>query len=189
MKVAVSTTGNSLDSPVDPRFGRSQNYLIIETDDMEYEAISNPNITAGSGAGIASAQLVAQKGVEAVITGNVGPNAVQVLTQAGIKIVTGATGKAREAVEKYERGDLRATSQAYGAGTFGGRGGGRGMGMGRGMGRGMGQGMYPYQQPTQQPTQTQRNIPAEEEREMLKNRLEQLEDELKEIKKRLDELD
>ena len=139
MKVAVSATGGSLDAPVSPRFGRCPYYVIVDTDTMNFEAMPNANMGAPSGAGIAAAQTIAQRGVEAVLTGNFGPNASMVLSQAGIKMVTGAQGSVRQAVEAFKSGSLKpGPAVGYGQGSFyGGRGAGRGMGMGRGMGRGM----------------------------------------------------
>jgi predicted Fe-Mo cluster-binding NifX family protein len=43
MKVAVSASGKSLDSKIDPRFGRCANFIIVETEDLSYEAFSNEN--------------------------------------------------------------------------------------------------------------------------------------------------
>ena len=144
MKVAVSSSGNDLDSQIDPRFGRCACFLIVETDDMHFDSFDNENIALGGGAGIQSAQFVASKGAEAVITGNCGPNAVRTLSAAGIELFVGQTGTVREAVDRYKRGDLRPATDAnvpdhYGMGT--GRGGGMGRGMGTGRGGGMGRGM------------------------------------------------
>jgi len=127
MKICVSSTGNTLDAPVDPRFGRCRDFLIVDSETMQFEAV--PNIASGAmgGAGIQAAQMIAGKGVRALITGNVGPNAFQALSAAGIEIVTGASGTVREVVEKYKRGELR----AIGAPTVGGH-----FGMGAGRGRG-----------------------------------------------------
>jgi predicted Fe-Mo cluster-binding NifX family protein len=127
MKICVSSTGNTLDAPVDPRFGRCRYFLIVDSETMQFEAV--PNIASGAmgGAGIQAAQMIAGKGVRALITGNVGPNAFQALSAAGIEIVTGASGTVREVVEKYKRGELR----AIGAPTVGGH-----FGMGAGRGRG-----------------------------------------------------
>jgi predicted Fe-Mo cluster-binding NifX family protein len=91
---------------------------------------------AGGGAGISTAQMIAGKGVAVVLTGNCGPNAYQVLSAAGIKVVTRASGKVREAIQNYESGKLRASSQPDVPGHFGlGYGAGTGRGMRRGMGR------------------------------------------------------
>ena len=109
MKVAVTSRGTTLDDPVDPRFGRCVNFVIVDTDDMSCEAVENSNAAAGGGAGIQSAQLVADKGVEAVLTGNCGPNAFRTLEAAGIKVVIGATGTVREAIEGFKAGKLSST--------------------------------------------------------------------------------
>lgn len=109
MKVCVTARGDNLDALVDPRFGRCQYFVIIDLDTLQYEAISNPNIDARGGAGIQSGQIMAEKGVGAVVTGNVGPNAYQTLTAAGISVITGASGTVREAVEKFKNGELQQT--------------------------------------------------------------------------------
>jgi predicted Fe-Mo cluster-binding NifX family protein len=110
MKTCVTSEGGSLDSKVDPRFGRCQYFIIADTDTLEFEAIENPNIESMGGAGIQSAQLVSSKQVKAVITGNVGPNAFQTLQAAGIEIFTGASGTVKEAIEKYKKGEFKAVS-------------------------------------------------------------------------------
>jgi len=106
MKVCVSSQGNTLNSQVDPRFGRCLYFLVVDTGTLEYEAIKNPNIDAMGGAGIQSGQLVAGRQVKAVITGNVGPNAFQTLKTAGVEIITGISGSVKEAIEKYKKGDF-----------------------------------------------------------------------------------
>ncbi len=161
MRVAVSADGKDLDASIDLRFGRCAFFIVVETEDMTFEVFDNENIALGGGAGIQSAQFIAAKGVQAIITGNCGPNAVKTLNAAGIKIILSQSGTVREAVEKYRKGLLDTTSEAnvadhYGTSggssnpeTFsrrtggcmgGGKGMGRGMGMGGGMGRGIGGG-------------------------------------------------
>ena len=132
MKVCVSAVASSLDAQVDPRFGRCPYHVIVDSETMQFEAI--PNVASGAmgGAGIQAAQTIASKGAKVLITGNVGPNAFQALSATGIKIVTGASGTVREAVEKYKRAELKETDAPTVRGHFG-------MGMGRGRGRGQGQ--------------------------------------------------
>lgn len=147
MKIAVSSSGNDLDSQVDPRFGRCACFVIVETDDMSFETFDNGSIALGGGAGIQAAQFVASKGAKAVITGNVGPNAVRTLSAAGVETFVGQSGTVREAIEMYKGGKMNSTSTPnvadhYGMGSGAGMGRGMGMGGGRGMGRGMGSGTW-----------------------------------------------
>ena len=107
MKVCVTSQGETLDSQVDPRFGRCQYFVIVDSESLEFEAVQNPNIDAMGGAGIQSAQLVAGKGVKVVLTGNVGPNAFQTLQAAGIDVIAGMSGTVRGVVQKYGEGGLK----------------------------------------------------------------------------------
>jgi len=108
-KVCVTSDGNVLDSRVDPRFGRCQYFLIVDTDTLEFEAVLNPNIDSMGGAGVQSGQLVAGEKVKAVLTGNVGPNAFRTLQAAGVEVITGVSGTVKEAVEKYRKGEFKST--------------------------------------------------------------------------------
>jgi len=119
MKICITSEGKTLDSKVDPRFGRCQYFIIVETDTLEFEAIQNPNIEAMGGAGIQSAQLVASKKVKAVLTGNVGPNAFQTLSTAGIDIYTGVSGSIKEVIEAYKSGKLKKTESPNVGSKFG----------------------------------------------------------------------
>ena len=211
MKICITATAGNLNAQVDPRFGRSQYFVFVDSDTMEFEAMANEAFAAPGGAGIQAAQTIVNKGVDVLISGNVGPNAFQVLSTAGVKIATDAHGTVQEAVEMYKGGTLNevggSTVAAHagmgaGAGTGAGfsmgmgmgdgRGGGRGrgMGMGRGMGLGMQQPMPPQPQPQAQAPQAPLTLPRtkEEEIEQLSNMAGRLEKELEEVKKRIDEL-
>jgi predicted Fe-Mo cluster-binding NifX family protein len=111
MKLVVTSTGANLDSPIDPRFGRAQHLLLVETDGMTFEAIDNPSVQASGGAGVQTAQIVATMGASAVLTGNVGPNAYYALSAAGLKVHVGAAGTVRQAIEAYLRGELQETTE------------------------------------------------------------------------------
>jgi predicted Fe-Mo cluster-binding NifX family protein len=119
MRVAITSTRPSLDAEVDTRFGRAQYVLIVDTDSLEFEPVENVNAAAGGGAGIQTAQMVAGKGVEAVLTGNCGPNAFQILTAADIKAYVGLTGTVREVLASLERGELAPVSAPSVPGHFG----------------------------------------------------------------------
>lgn len=141
MKIAVSSMGPDINSSIDPRFGRCQYFVFVDTETMDFEVTENPNITGVSGVGIQSAQLMAERGVGAVLTGSCGPNAFSSLQAAGIEVITGAAGTVKEAVEKYKTGELKPASQAAVGPDFGmGQGVARPFGGGRGMGRGGGKG-------------------------------------------------
>jgi predicted Fe-Mo cluster-binding NifX family protein len=119
MKIAVTATGSDLDSGVDPRFGRCATFLIVEPESMTPEAVANANTTAGGGAGVQSAQLMADRGVEVVLTGNCGPNAFRTLQAAGIEVVVGVSGTVREALERYTAGELSGTDRSNVGSHFG----------------------------------------------------------------------
>jgi predicted Fe-Mo cluster-binding NifX family protein len=109
MKICVTSQGENLDSQVDRRFGRCEYFLIVNIDTLEFEAILNPSISAMGGAGVVSGQLMSEKEVKAVLTGNVGPNAFQTLQAAGIDVITDVSGTVKEVVEKYKKGELKPT--------------------------------------------------------------------------------
>ncbi|MBI9089452.1 MAG: NifB/NifX family molybdenum-iron cluster-binding protein [Desulfobacterium sp.] len=107
MKIAVSSSGNTLESDIDPRFGRAMNFIIINTETMAFEIKENTqNLNLPQGAGIQAGKTVADLEVEAVITGNCGPKAFNVLEAAGVKVITGISGTVKDAVEKLNTGSL-----------------------------------------------------------------------------------
>jgi predicted Fe-Mo cluster-binding NifX family protein len=119
MKACLTATANSLDAQIDPRFGRCSYLVIIDSETMQFEAIANVAAGAAGGAGIQAAQTIASKGVQLLITGNVGPKAFQALSAAGIEVVTGVLGTVRDAVGKFKRGEFRKTGAPTVGGHFG----------------------------------------------------------------------
>ena len=158
MKIAISSSGKNLDAQLDPRFGRCAYFLIVDPADMHFEVFDNQSAARGSGAGNQAAQFLAGQNVDAILTGHVGPNAVQTLAAAGIDIFTEQRGGIEEVVNRYKSGALESTTQSTVSGHFG-MGGGTGtrsrrvqrqlsgggrrtrQGGGRGMGRGSGRRM------------------------------------------------
>jgi len=184
MKIAVSATGLDLDAEVNPRFGRCQYFVIVDPQSMEFEALDNSNAMAAGGAGISTAQMIASKGAEVVLTGNCGPNAYQTLSAAGIQVITGVAGKIRDAIEAYKAGRFQSSAQPSVGSHYGmGMGMGSGMGIGRGMGRGMGMG------PEIMPQAAPPAMSPEQEIEMLKSQAQMLGQQLNEIQRRLEELE
>lgn len=113
MRVAISASENSLDASVDPRFGRCAFLLVVESETMEIVGGGrNEFAAAAGGAGTQTAQQVAQLKADAVLTGNVGPNAYNVLKAAGVRTFTGVSGPVRQALQDLQQGKLRETRGA-----------------------------------------------------------------------------
>jgi len=116
MKVAVSATGEGLESQVDVRFGRCPNFVIVDIENGRIKGsknLENRAVDQMGGAGITSAQIVADEGVKAVITVNMGPRAFAVFQQLGIKVYKGF-GKVRNVIEAFARDELEEISEATG---------------------------------------------------------------------------
>ena len=112
MRIVFSAVSGGLDAQVDPRFGRCPYFVIVESDTMDVETISNTSQFTQSGAGIRAAQTVTNTGAKIVLTGNVGPNAYQAVSTAGVQMITGVSGTVREVVEMFKNGQFRQTATA-----------------------------------------------------------------------------
>ncbi len=129
MRIAASTTRGGIDDVITDMFGRAPTFTVVDVENGRignYEIIRNENAAASGGAGIATSQLMADRDVDAVLTGMLGPNAYNVLTAAGIKAYRASGMKVSEAIERMLRGELEEITSPSG---------GKGRGMGRGMGR------------------------------------------------------
>jgi predicted Fe-Mo cluster-binding NifX family protein len=162
MKIVVSSQGENLDAPASPVFGRCPTYVFVDTETMAFEAIPNPAMNQGGGAGIQAAQFVVNQGAQAVLSGNLGPNAFDVLQAAGVAGYLISGGSVRQAVEAYKSGSLTPMAGANVA-AHAGMGGGRGRGMGMGMGRGR------RSSPAYAPTPTAASTPQADKPEELAN--------------------
>ncbi len=92
----ITATGKDLDSEVDSRFGRCQYFLFVDEKGTLAEAVLNPHSTGG-GAGVATAQFIADKKAKTVITENVGPKALEALKSLGIEVMY-TTGSVKKAI-------------------------------------------------------------------------------------------
>ena len=161
MKVAVSASGVDFNAQIDPRFGRCEYLLIIDTDTMNIDPYPNDYRQMSGGAGTQSAAFVIARGAEAVLTGNCGPNARDIFDRENIKVYTGQAGTVGQVIEQFKKSGLKASGSqrsdltpippsfgirqggsapGQGRGMGGGRGLGGGGGRGRGGGRGLGGG-------------------------------------------------
>jgi len=107
MKICITAEGETLDSPVDNRFGRCQYLQILDSETLEGTCEENALRDGQGGIGIQVAQDLVQQGVETVITGNMGPNAAEVLEIAGIPIYAADSQTVEQAVEDLQQGHLR----------------------------------------------------------------------------------
>jgi predicted Fe-Mo cluster-binding NifX family protein len=113
MKVAVTAQGQELSSLMDLRFGRAKWIHVVDTQTGAHQVHDNSvHLNLSQGAGIQTGQNVANLGVEAVITGNVGPNAFRTLNAAGIKVFLAAQQTVEQAVIAFQGGQLQEVGQA-----------------------------------------------------------------------------
>jgi predicted Fe-Mo cluster-binding NifX family protein len=109
LKIAISSTGKNIEDNVSDVFGRCPYFVIAEIENGEIkrtEIIENKSTGQMSGAGISAAQLMAGKNVNAVITGNVGPRALDALEQFDIKVYSGS-GAIKEVLQEFMDGKLK----------------------------------------------------------------------------------
>ena len=120
MKLAITSLGETLESPVDQRFGRARFFVLYDTEIEEWSANDNQqNLNAARGAGIQAGQTVVEIGAEAVITGHCGPKAFATLKAGNIDVYTGASGTVQEAIDAFSAGKLQKTGNADVEGHFG----------------------------------------------------------------------
>jgi predicted Fe-Mo cluster-binding NifX family protein len=111
MKICLTSQGDSLESQLDPRFGRSAFFIFVDSETEEFEVIENTQVQATGGAGIQAGMTIVEKGAKVLLTGNVGPNAYQTLQAGGVEIFTGASGSVKEVLEKYQQGAFKSTGE------------------------------------------------------------------------------
>jgi predicted Fe-Mo cluster-binding NifX family protein len=122
MRVAVSALEPGLEGAVDEQFGRAAYFVLVDPETLACETIENAaNRGALHGAGIASAELVAERGAQAVLTSHLGPNALQALEAASIPAYAVTGTSVRQAVEAFAEGKLERLDQAVAPGFGGGR--------------------------------------------------------------------
>jgi predicted Fe-Mo cluster-binding NifX family protein len=188
MRICVTAMERSLDAMVEPFFGRSRYFLIVDPGTMEFETIENPGANTSGGAGIKAAQAIADKGIDVLLTGEVGPNASSVLGSVGVHMMTGVSGTVREVVLRYKEGTTGTAQPVRGRGE-------RVVSTGYGRGRRRywpGRGYWcrfyppPYYSPRPPPYWTpEPELVQEDEIAYLEDTLELLEEELQEVKERL----
>lgn len=117
MKIAISSTGKTVEDEIDNRFGRCPYFLIVEADNEEgitdVKTIENTSSKQMSGAGISAGEMIGNEKPDAIITVNMGPRAFQVFNKLGIDIYS-ANGNIRQAVEDFLEGKLEKMNESNG---------------------------------------------------------------------------
>jgi len=119
MKLVISITGNKLESPFDPRFGRAAAFCLVDSETGAWTSHENPALSASGGAGVQAAQFIAKLGAQAVISGAYGPNAFDTLSPAEIEMYLAPTGKtltAEDVLVLFKAGKLSKVEAATHAG-------------------------------------------------------------------------
>jgi predicted Fe-Mo cluster-binding NifX family protein len=128
MKIIITASSDKIDQPFNPRFGRAEYFILIDSETREAQAFANPAMDARGGAGPQAVQFIAAHQPGAVISGRFGPNAFSALEAAGVKVYVASSGTVSEVLDQFLAGRLSQVSEASGPGMHGG---GRGAGGGR----------------------------------------------------------
>ena len=113
MKLAITSTGKDLDSNLDPRFGRTSFFVMVDSETMAFEVVENSqNLNLPQGAGIQAGKTIVDNKVEVLITGHCGPKAFKVLRSAGIEVMTGAGWTVTDAIAQFNNGELEISAEA-----------------------------------------------------------------------------
>jgi predicted Fe-Mo cluster-binding NifX family protein len=120
MKVIITGMDQSIEGAFNPRFGRSEYFILVDTDTGTWETFENPGSKAAGGAGPQAVQFIADKGSQAVISGRYGPSAFTALQAAGIKAYIANQETVKGVLEKFQAGELEPIHTPTGPGLHGG---------------------------------------------------------------------
>lgn len=107
MKICFTAQGATLESPAEDRFGRAPYFIVVESENGSFEAIRNPYADGGGGVGPKAAQILIANNVKALVSGQVGGNAREVLAAAGIAMYSyKAGGSVKDALDRFTKDAL-----------------------------------------------------------------------------------
>ncbi len=106
MKIMITSRGENLNSQMDERYGRSEYFIIYDTESDNFESIKNPFLNDQGGVGVSIAKFTLEKKVDALISGSFGPNAQDVLKGSGIKLYSVKGGTVSELINALKKGKL-----------------------------------------------------------------------------------
>lgn len=101
MTIAFAISGEDLDAPIDDRFGRASSFLVYDTGTGTFEIVPNTALNSGQGAGLKAVELVVRSKVKAVVAGEFGPKANDMLSRADIRIYSAKSMTVRQALAQF----------------------------------------------------------------------------------------
>ena len=113
MKIAIPVTANNIDSEVCPSFGRTEFFLIYNTNDQSNYFLDNSAAASQGGAGIKAAQILVDEHVDVLITLRCGENAASVLLEANIAIYKAAGNNLKDNISACEQGKLEMLNEIH----------------------------------------------------------------------------
>ena len=120
MKIIITASSEKIEDPFNPRFGRADYFMLVDTETQKWEAFSNPAADARGGAGPQTVQYINSKNPDVVISGRYGPSAFMALEAAGIKAYLASNGTVSEVLQQFLDGQLTQAGAATGPGMHGG---------------------------------------------------------------------
>jgi predicted Fe-Mo cluster-binding NifX family protein len=105
--VAISSNGKDIDSGVEPRFGRARFFILVDPITKAWRPFENLcGLASLQGVGVRTAKTLSRIPVQTVVTGNCGPKAFKELQAAGVKVFLNAQGTVRQALTRWQFGEL-----------------------------------------------------------------------------------
>jgi predicted Fe-Mo cluster-binding NifX family protein len=108
-RIALACEDNQgLSGQISQHFGRCPYYLIVDVDGHEIrktDSVNNPHYNSHVPGMVP--QFISEQGANVMIAGGMGPRAIDIFTDLGIEVVTGATGNAGDVLQAYLRGEIR----------------------------------------------------------------------------------
>lgn len=113
MKIACTSSGDTLDAAFDNRFGRAEKFIIYDTESDTYSVLDNTqNLQSAQGSGVQAAQNVVNSGATVLITGHLGPKASRVIFAAGIEAYHAPADTVAQALAMFKSKALKPLKDA-----------------------------------------------------------------------------
>jgi len=116
MKIIITASSGNIDQAFNPRFGRADYFILVDSETRDWEAFLNHASLARGGAGPQAVQFITEKGAEILISGRYGPNAFSALAAAGIKAYIATAGSVEQVLQQFLDGQLEQATGASGPG-------------------------------------------------------------------------